>query len=84
MTAGILVLSFAASTGGRQRAEEIVDVVLQQHDLGRITGGGQDLVTGGFDLEIATHDAESLLARLESVLESQKGLTLEEAVLIER
>ena len=82
--AAILVLSFAPADDGRGRAERLVEDLLVEHDLGEHVGGGQDLVTGDFDLEVATTDAERLLKELKKSLAAEPELALKDAVLIER
>lgn len=80
----ILVLSFAPAADGRGRAAGLVHDLLAEHDLGETVGGGQDLITGDFDIEVATPDAERLVAELKRSLATEPGLALKEAVLIER
>lgn len=80
----VLVLSFAPAADGRERAERLLDALLAKHDFGRHVGGGQDVLTGDFDLEIATGHAERLLEELKKALATEPGLALKDAVLIER
>lgn len=84
MAPSILILSFISSPNGRRRAEELLEDLFVKHDLGKIVGGGQDLRTGDFDLEIATPDAGSLLEQVERFLANEQDLELRDAVLIER
>lgn len=80
----VLVLSFAPAADGRERTERLLEALLAKHDLGRYAGGGQDVLTGDFDLEIATRHAERLLEELKKSLATEPGLALKNAVLIAR
>lgn len=83
MTNTTLLLSFDPSPAGRERAERLIDDLLAKHDLGRVTGGGQNLQSGAFDIEITTSDAETLFVQIQSALESEPDLNIEGATLIE-
>lgn len=84
MAEATLILSFAPCPNGRERAESLIQDLLTKHDLGKISGGGQDLRSGAFDIEITTTNAEALFAEIEAALEAEPDLKLEDATSIER